>query len=115
MRGLTPRQSNRVRKALRYLMAQRYPTQCELAEALGISQQAISAVLAGRTLGGMKLARCVASALGWELDVLLNSRLSIEPPESDSTPAKALSILLRDRLPPTPTSAHGGAGTQAAP
>jgi transcriptional regulator with XRE-family HTH domain len=87
--ALTLRQSNRVRKALRFLWTQRYTSQRELAEAAGISQQAISLVLAGRSLGGMKLARGVATALGWDVDVLLNSKLPIEPPPSEPAPSAA--------------------------
>jgi transcriptional regulator with XRE-family HTH domain len=86
-RALTLRQSNRVRKALRLLMAQRYASQSELARAIGVSPQAVSMVLSGRALPGLKLARGVASALGWELSVLLDSKLPIEPPPSDPAPA----------------------------
>ena len=77
---LTLRQSNRCRKALRWLMSQRYRTQQELAEALRLSPETIGAALSGRKLGGMKLAKAVAAGMGWEVDILLNSKLPIEPP-----------------------------------
>jgi transcriptional regulator with XRE-family HTH domain len=86
-RPLSLRQSDRVKRGLRFLMAQRYPTQRELAAAIGVSQKAVSAVLAGRTLGGMKLARGVARCLAWDLDVLLSSNMPVEPPPSDPAPA----------------------------
>jgi plasmid maintenance system antidote protein VapI len=85
-RGLTLRQSTRVREALRFLLAQRYQTQRELAEVIGVSQQAVSAVLSGHMLGGLKLAKGAALAMGWELDVLLNSKMPVEPPPSDPAP-----------------------------
>lgn len=88
-RALTLRQSNRVRKALRWLASQRYPTQRELAEALKLSAETINAALSGRSLGGMKLARAVAAAMWWDVDILLNSKLPVEPPPSDPAPANA--------------------------
>ena len=83
---LTLRQSNRVRKALRWLSSQRYPTQRELADALKLAPETVNSALSGRKLGGMKLAKAVAVAMGWEVDILLNSKLPIEPP-SDPAPA----------------------------
>ena len=85
--ALTLRQSNRVRKALRFLLAQRYASQSELARAIGVSPQAVSMVLSGAALPGKKLATGAALAMGWELDVLLNSKLPIEPPPSSPVPA----------------------------
>ena len=84
---LTLRQSNRVRKALRWLSSQRYPTQRELAEALKLAPETVNSALSGRKLGGMKLAKAVAAAMGWDVDILLNSKLPIEPPPSDPAPA----------------------------
>jgi DNA-binding XRE family transcriptional regulator len=61
-------------------MSQRYKTQSELADALKLSPETIGAALSGRKLGGMKLANAVAVAMGWEVDILLNSKLPIDPP-----------------------------------
>jgi transcriptional regulator with XRE-family HTH domain len=85
---LSLRQSNRVRKALR-LLAQRYPTQRELAKAVGVDRATVNTTLSGRVLGGRKLARGVATALGWDVDVLLDSKRPIEPPPSNPAPATA--------------------------
>ena len=84
--ALTLRQSNRVRKALRLLLAQRYASQSELARAIGVSPQAVSMVLLGHAMPGRKLATGAALAMGWELDVLLDSKMPIEPPPSDPAP-----------------------------
>ena len=84
---LTLRQSNRVRKALRWLSKERYPTQRELADALKLAPETVNSALSGRKLGGMKLAKAVAAAMGWEVDILLNSKLPVEPPPSQPVPA----------------------------
>lgn len=62
-RSLTPKESERVREALRSLLAVE-GTQTALAKRLGVSQQALSAVLRGTATGGYALGRAVAQALG---------------------------------------------------
>jgi len=62
-RSLTPKESERVRLALRELLVVE-GTQTALAKRLGVSQQALSAVIRGTATGGYALGRAVAQALG---------------------------------------------------
>jgi len=71
-RTLTLKEIGRVRRALRPLV-QRYPSQAALGNALGISQQSVSAVLSGAHLPGPHFALGVARASGITLEVLLST------------------------------------------
>lgn len=62
-RSLTSKESERVRAALRELLVIE-KTQTALARRLGVSQQALSAVIRGTATGGYAIARAVAKAKG---------------------------------------------------
>lgn len=62
-RSLTPKESERVRIAIRELLMVE-KTQTALAKRLGVSQQALSAVIRGTATGGYAIARAVAKAKG---------------------------------------------------
>jgi DNA-binding XRE family transcriptional regulator len=67
----TPDERERVRSALR-LLAKRYRTQHDLGQALGVTQQTISAVLTDASNPGVFLAKQIARVLGMPLAKLLS-------------------------------------------
>jgi transcriptional regulator with XRE-family HTH domain len=71
-RSLTLKEIGRVRRALRSL-APRHLTQSALADALGVTQQSVSAVLLGVQLPGLRFALGVARASGTSLEALLST------------------------------------------
>jgi transcriptional regulator with XRE-family HTH domain len=71
-RALTLKEIGRVRRALRSI-APRYLTQATLADALGVSQQSVSAVLSGVQFPGLRFALGVARASGTSLESLLST------------------------------------------
>ena len=62
-RSISPKEAERVREALRELLVIE-KTQTALAKRLGVSQQALSAILRGTASGGYALGRAVARAMG---------------------------------------------------
>ena len=71
-RALTLKEIGRVRRALRSIEP-RYPSQTALGDALGVSQQSVSAVLSGVQLPGLRFALGVARASGTSLEALLST------------------------------------------
>lgn len=71
--ALTPEQQERVRPALRELQT-RYRTQKELARALGVAQQTISAVLGGTGHPGVYLASRIAELAHLSYEGLLSGQ-----------------------------------------
>jgi transcriptional regulator with XRE-family HTH domain len=71
-RDLTLKEIGRVRRALRSIEP-RYLTQSALADAIGVSQQSVSAVLSGVQLPGLRFALGVARASGISLEALLST------------------------------------------
>ena len=70
--ALTLKEVGRVRRAMRPLLA-KYKTQAELAKALGVRQQTVSAVLGGLSFPGIRFALGVAKATGQSLEALLTT------------------------------------------
>jgi transcriptional regulator with XRE-family HTH domain len=84
-RALTLKEIGRVRRALRSIEP-RYLTQSALADALGVSQQSVSAVLSGVRLPGLRFALGVARASGITLEALLSTP-SVQPEQSSAIAA----------------------------
>lgn len=71
-KSLSLKEIGRVRRAMRPLL-EKYKTQAELAEALDVSQQTVSAVLGGVSFPGIRFAMGVSRATGQTLEALLTT------------------------------------------
>lgn len=72
-KSLSPDEAERVRDAIRSLLAS-HANQTELAKALGVTQQTISAILAGTKPAGVALARSVAERLAVSFETLIGAQ-----------------------------------------
>lgn len=71
-KSLSLKEIGRVRRAMRPLL-EKYKTQRELAKALDVCQQTVSAVLGGVSFPGIRFAMGVAKATGQSVEALLTT------------------------------------------
>ena len=87
-RSLTPVEAEAVKAALRDL-ARSYKTQQELADALHVTQQTVSALIGDRASPGYAIARAIARLLNRPLDVVLGGDRSNAPTRWRTLPGAA--------------------------
>lgn len=81
IKSFTPEQSERVLRAIRLLVT-KYPSQVDLARALGISAQSVCGALKGRGVG-YPIAKAVAGLLGTSVEELLGPGAIVAPMVAD--------------------------------
>jgi transcriptional regulator with XRE-family HTH domain len=105
-KGLLPEEAERVRQALRELLADCGGVQRELARRLGVSQQGLSQILNSNRPPGMPLARAIATHRGQSLDeVLTGAPLGEDRPLRDLPGWAEAERIARERNPWIPAKA----------